>query len=333
MILLFGLPGDAPLAKVHAELIRQGEPAVLIDQRNVLETEVDVTFGSEIEGSLRLGQQVVDLSSVSAVYFRSYGLDQLPALKDADRSGPQWRHALNVTEIISVWTELSPALVVNRLSAMASNGSKPYQARLIQKHGFETPETLITTDPDAVRDFWLRHSTIIYKSISGVRSIISRLTAEHLDRLARIQWCPTQFQQYIPGNDYRVHVVGEETFAAEIVSQADDYRYASRKGLEVKLGTWEIPPELAERCVSLAKALGLHFAGIDLRYHPAGKWFCFEVNPSPAFSYYQDETGQPIDAAVVRLLISGKMQKADPPRQRNCEVDEASDAITCGVSS
>ena len=27
-------------------------------------------------------------------------------------------------------------------------------------------------------------------------------------------------------------------------------------------------------------------AGIDLRRTPAGEWFCFEVNPSPAFSWF-----------------------------------------------
>jgi hypothetical protein len=304
MILLFGVPGDAPLARVHAELKRQGQPVVFLDQRAVLQMEADVEFGAKVQGTIRCGQLTIDLSTVTAVYHRPYGLDQLPALQGLDRQGQEWRHANNFTEIISAWTELSPALVVNRFSAMSSNGSKPYQARLIQAHGFDIPDTLITTDPDAVREFWLQHGTVIYKSISGVRSIVTRLTADHVQRFSRLHWCPTQFQQYIPGNDYRVHVVGEETFAAEIVSQADDYRYAGSKGLEVKLQAWQPPEELAEQCCSLAQALRLHVAGIDLRYHPAGRWFCFEVNPSPAFSYYQDDTNQPIDAAIARLLCT-----------------------------
>jgi D-alanine-D-alanine ligase-like ATP-grasp enzyme len=55
--------------------------------------------------------------------------------------------------------------------------------------------------------------------------------------------------------------------------------------------------------------LELPVAGIDLRDHPAGKWFCFEVNPSPAFSYYEHETGQPIAAAVARFLAAGNHVK------------------------
>jgi hypothetical protein len=29
---------------------------------------------------------------------------------------------------------------------------------------------------------------------------------------------------------------------------------------------------------------------------------CFEVNPSPGFSYYEGHTGQPISAAIARYL-------------------------------
>jgi hypothetical protein len=304
MIVLLGLPADTPLAMVRAELERLGQAVVFVDQREVLETEIDVTFDRDVSGTLRIGGQVVDLGAVSAIYLRLYGMDQLPTLRELDRKSPQWLHAASVTDTISAWTELSPALVVNRLSAMTSNGSKPYQSRIIQAHGFAIPDTLLTTDPDAVREFWLRNGTVIYKSTSGVRSIVSRLTAENAERLSHLHWCPTQFQQYIPGHDYRVHVVGDETFASEIVSDADDYRYAGRKGLKVELRAWPIPPELAERCCSLARTLALPFAGIDLRYHPAGEWFCFEVNPSPAFSYYQEATGQPIAAALARLLVA-----------------------------
>jgi hypothetical protein len=46
-------------------------------------------------------------------------------------------------------------------------------------------------------------------------------------------------------------------------------------------------------------------AGIDLRWIPYGEWYCFEVNPSPAFNFYQYHTGQPIVTAVTRLFMAG----------------------------
>jgi glutathione synthase/RimK-type ligase-like ATP-grasp enzyme len=48
--------------------------------------------------------------------------------------------------------------------------------------------------------------------------------------------------------------------------------------------------------------LGLAFAGIDLKITPEKHVYCFEVNPSPAFSYYQSNTGQPIADAVAAYL-------------------------------
>lgn len=134
-----------------------------------------------------------------------------------------------------------PALVINRPAAMAPNGSKPYQLEQIRQLGFRIPDTLVTTDPNAVQAFWQQHGNIIYKSISGIRSKVSRLNPEHLERLANVSWCPTQFQQYIPGKDYRVHVVGTEVFASEVISSADDYRYVAQDEESTAIRACEIP--------------------------------------------------------------------------------------------
>ena len=305
MILLWGVPGDTPLAQVHAVLTRRRRPVALVDQLAILETDFEPTSDVGVEGNLRVGGQVIELDRVTAVYMRPYALEQLPALEHLPRHGAEWRQASALVETLHSWTEMTPALVVNRFSAGASNSSKPYQARLIEAHGFSVPETLITTDPEAVRAFWLRHGSIIYKSISGVRSIVTRLTNAHLDRLALLCWCPTQFQQHVPGTDYRAHVVGDEVFGCEIASGADDYRYAGRSGATVTFRASALGADVAERCRALAHGLGLAVAGVDLRCHPDGRWFCFEVNPSPAFSYYQAATGQPIDEAIAELLIRG----------------------------
>jgi glutathione synthase/RimK-type ligase-like ATP-grasp enzyme len=64
----------------------------------------------------------------------------------------------------------------------------------------------------------------------------------------------------------------------------------------------ELSDELAEMCVRLAEGLGLAFTGIDLKITPDNRVYCFEVNPSPAFSYYEANTGQPIARAVAEYL-------------------------------
>lgn len=303
MILLWGLLEDSPLALVQAALQRQGAPTFVADQSAVRETALDLTTGADVRARLRVGSRTCDLSQVTAAYIRPYESRRLLRGTDAQEGSAARRHAEALDEGLTLWSELTPALVVNRIEAMAGNSSKPYQALQIRSSGFEVPDTLITTDPAAAAEFWERHGTVVYKSVSGVRSIVSRLTTAHRDRLADIQWCPTQFQAYVPGTDVRVHVVGNDIFACEILSDADDYRYAAYQGSETKLRPYVLPDDCAGRCVKLAAHVGLLVAGIDLRRTPDDRWYCFEVNPSPGFTYYQEGTQQPIDQAIARLLI------------------------------
>ena len=66
-----------------------------------------------------------------------------------------------------------------------------------------------------------------------------------------------------------------------------------------------LPPTVAEACLRLARRLDLLLAGIDLKETPDGEYYCFEVNPSPGFLYYEQYTGQPISTALADLLQHG----------------------------
>lgn len=303
LILLWGLGTERPFEVVWEEVERQGLPFLLLDQRDVAETELDISFGAEVRGTIRTRTRTVDLRSITSAYVRPCDSRMLPAVARAGESSALWRHALSLAEALSAWVEVTPALAVNRFGSMASNGSKPFQLELIRRQSFSVPETLVTTDPDEALAFYERHGRVIYKSVSSVRSIVSRLEREQLGRLAEVVHCPTQFQRYIPGRDHRVHVVGREIFPCEIICDATDYRYPVEE--EVELRPCRLPTEVEERCFRLAASMNLPVAGIDLRRSPDGEWFCLEVNPSPAFSYYQAHAGLPISEAIARLLAAG----------------------------
>lgn len=297
LVLLWGLANEAPLASVRRELTFLGVPTFEVDQRDAHESGIELEVGGEIEGEIRVRQRRVDLSALTAVYLRPY--DLAPA-----REGEAARRRRVIFEQMLVsWTRFTPALVVNRPQAMAANDSKPSQMEEIRALGFRVPETLLTTDPEAARDFWERHGDVIYKSLSGTRSVVSRLRPEHAARLEDVAFCPTQFQEYVPGTDYRVHVAGDELFASEIRSGADDYRYPGRRRVEILASS--LPADVEARCKRLARAARLPVAGIDLRLTPDGEWYCFEVNPSPAFTFYEGRTGQRISRAVARFLAGG----------------------------
>ncbi len=302
MILLWGVIGDGPLAAVRQEIERQGWPLFFLDQQAVLETSTEMTVSDRVTGRLSLRSCEIGLDEITSVYLRPYDSRRMQAVRQAGQNSPAWCHALALEDALLRWSELTPALVINRPSAMASNNSKPYQVSLISSLGFSIPDTLVTTDVQVALDFWAEHSTVIYKSVSSVRSVVSRLSPKQHPFLEDITHCPTQFQEYIEGIDYRVHVVGEEIFATEICSTADDYRYAGKQGATITLRPYHLPDEIVDRCRTVTTALQLSVAGIDLRRTPADKWYCFEVNPSPGFTFYQEATGQRISEAIARLL-------------------------------
>lgn len=310
MILLWGLPGDDTLALVRDALIRRKAPLFFLDQRDALETTLELDVGDRITGQLRVGARTLDIPAVTAAYIRPHDSRKIPQVRRAGPGSDEYRHASELEDALLSWSDITPAFVLNRPAAMASNSSKPYQAMLIEAHGFKIPDTLITTVPEDVRAFRSLHGTIIYKSVSGVRSIVSRVGAEHEERLSDVQWCPTQFQERVPGDDYRVHVVGDQVFTSLIATNVDDYRYAKHLKGKTKLKAVEAPREIADRCKRMAHALRLPVAGIDLRKTPDGDWYCFEVNPSPAFSYYQYNCDYPIDEAVADLLVKGRSPTA-----------------------
>jgi glutathione synthase/RimK-type ligase-like ATP-grasp enzyme len=97
--------------------------------------------------------------------------------------------------------------------------------------------------------------------------------------------------------------VGEEVFAVEIESDRDDYRYAARDGGRIRMSDVVLEAGLVERLRKLARSMDLIVAGIDLRRTPTGEVYCLEVNPSPAFTFYEGTHGRLAErvASVLRF--------------------------------
>jgi glutathione synthase/RimK-type ligase-like ATP-grasp enzyme len=194
--------------------------------------------------------------------------------------------------------------VVNPPVSGWSNHAKPFQSTLIAAAGLTVPPTLVTTDPRAARCFLAAHDRVVYKSISGIRSIVATLDDARADRLDGVRTGPVQLQRWIDGLDVRVHVVGKRWFATAVEGEGDDYRYSSVPGEGPHMRPYALPDELGSRLVDLTASLGLLVSGVDLRRAPDGTWWCFEVNPSPGFTFYEERTGQPIAGAIADLLMA-----------------------------
>lgn len=320
-VLLWGVPTEPPVAMVARRLAALRADVLLVRPGGI-EQQADITIGGRgpgsdpaddlpvtLAGTIRTVGRPVELASITGAYLRPVEPELVPELTGRPEAAPELAHARRVQELLTGFTEAAPGIngcrVANRLSAMASNGSKPYQAQVIVRHGFSTPDTLISTDPQEVLDFAAGYKQVVYKSCSGVRSIVTAFDpVADRERLHRLRWCPVQFQERVVGPDVRVHVVGGETFAAIVDSAAVDYRYArTQVGEDARLRAYQLDDDLAARCVALAAALDLPFAGIDLKLAADQRVICFEVNPSPGFSWYESAAGLPISQAVACWLL------------------------------
>jgi glutathione synthase/RimK-type ligase-like ATP-grasp enzyme len=320
MIVVCGIRADAMIELMCARLEDLGYEYVFFDQAQVPDRYgVSWSLGPDgVEGRFMTPGRIVDLQDLTGVYIRNAGYrGQVgePVRDDPAKSGKALFEAA-YQQAVGQLVDLLPCTVVNRALASASSDSKVYQASVAAAFGFGTPRTLVSTEPDAVREFYAACSgRVIYKSLSSVRSIVHRLEPRDLGEwLERVRNCPAQFQEQITGVDVRVHTVGGEVFAIEALSDADDYRYARREGSLVRMREAAVPREIGDACVAMSRHLGLEVAGIDLRRTDDGYCF-FEVNPSPGFLFYERATGQPISKAVADLLRAPMYAGPPAPRE------------------
>jgi glutathione synthase/RimK-type ligase-like ATP-grasp enzyme len=279
-IVLWGVQDDPPISEVYRALIRLGAAPRLIGPADLVGARIEETASGRVLA--RSDGLQLPLADIRAIYTRPERLDS------------------QVEIDLMAWTEEANVTVINRPSASIGNASKASQIRAIERAGLRVPATLVTTEPESVRAFQASHGRVVFKSISGVRSIVTELTSESELRLDRVTHCPTMFQEYVQGVDVRVHVVGDVLFAAEVSSEAIDYRYGD---VPPRVQKTQLPEELATAVRAMVAGMGLLLAGVDLRRTPEGEWVCFEVNPSPAFTYYCQWTNDPVADGIGRLLM------------------------------
>ena len=298
MILIAGIPEEPPVARALEAAEDAGTGYYLFDQRDHLTSNIHLSLepGAGWCATLQTPTEEIDLTKLTGVYVRLMDERFLPDVVLLPRDAPEHSRSARFHSLLHDWLNIVPIRIANRP-----------QANLIRRCGFSVPETLVTNDPKEAMAFVAecerQGDKVVYKSVSGTRSIVQTFTREDRDRIHRIRWCPTQFQRKVRGTDVRVHVVGRKAFAARIESEASDYRYAQRQtGSEASVTEADISPEVATACIGLSAALELPFTGIDLKLTPDGSVVCFEANPCPAYSYYETRTGAPISATLTRWL-------------------------------
>ncbi len=310
MILICGIPSEPPIELIIDELDITRANYLMWDQRKFNDTNISffLTGAGCISGTLQYCGKEYNLDHITAVYCRLTDWATLPEIeKDADNIKLREK-CEQVHVLMQLFIDNCHGKVINRSEDMMSNNSKPYQMFLAKEAGINIPDTCITTSEEIALDFYAeKQKKIIYKSISGTRSIVQKLKETDMPKLGKLFFCPTQFQEFIEGQNLRVHVINETTISTAIRSEATDYRYAAKEGGEAaELSHIELQADKKLQCIRFSKKLGLFFSGLDFKQNEPGDIICFEANPMPGYSYYEESASQPI-----AYTLACELQKID----------------------
>ena len=299
-ICLMGIAEDPVLLAVARQLERRGENFFIFDQnRYPGDCHVNYSMSSMgLSGYLSIDGMRHEIQNIKSAYMRFLGAP--PALAgNEEQERQEGERFLALDHLTRVWD----APTIGMLKPCATNFSKPLQISLFGSAQIRVPETLLTSNPQAALKFANRANPVSFKSTSSERSICMKLEGRWLRRLPKIKNLPVQFQKYIEGLDIRVHVAGNFIHALAIETGASDYRYSERYfGIEARTWQYELPEPIKKELVRITQSLGLVVSGIDLRKTADGRFFCFEVNPTPGFSYFDPEPAFPIANAICDLL-------------------------------
>jgi glutathione synthase/RimK-type ligase-like ATP-grasp enzyme len=303
-IVLAGAAVDEHVAGLADAVRLRGEEPIVLDSLTFPAAPC-IALGETLD-DIRLDD--APLARPGAVYLRGLYLSPLSYLVDAERDmADSWRTTLIVFKekaefllsLIRRWEDLGVP-VYNPLTASELT-RKPHQLARLAAAGVPLPATLWTNDPRAAARF-ARGRRVAYKPVSG-GAATRELRPQDLvpERLARLAHAPVTFQELLPGKDLRVFVLDGRVVAAlriEIEGDALDYRQNER-AIE------SFRPDAALETIALdaTRALGLRFAGIDLKGAADGSWRVLEVNASPMFIGFDQRAGTDVRGALAEALI------------------------------
>jgi ATP-grasp ribosomal peptide maturase len=223
-----------------------------------------------------------------------------------------------------------PARWMNHPDAARRARHKPWQLRLAQRSGLPVPATLITTFPQAAREFAARYPDLVVKPVSGAhpqdppRAVPTSRIDPDTDFTA-VAYGPTLLQRRVAKRaDIRLTAVGESLLAARKPAGPDagpdhvDVRFAP------STEPWqpaEVPPRIADAVRVYLREAELAYGAFDFAEDADGTWWFLECNQSGQFGFVEVDTGQPIARAIAEWL------SRTPPAERQRPVNRTDSVL------
>jgi glutathione synthase/RimK-type ligase-like ATP-grasp enzyme len=212
---------------------------------------------------------------------------------------------------------------VNPFERENTSQLKIYQLRHAVQAGLAIPETLVSNDPDEIRDFITHCGGIAihkllqnaaWKSQEGERIFAcctTPVTCNDLPKDAILRLSPGIFQPLLDKQfEVRVACFGDHLMALQIDSQSDD-----RARIDWRVGQWfvdmkpyDLPEDVAHNIRRFLHATGLAYAALDFIVTQSGEHIFLEANPQGQFLWMEDRAGMPVLDVFSQYLIAGEKE-------------------------
>lgn len=308
---------------VMKEIEARGERAFRFDtDRYPTEIKLDIDYGDTEKIIITDGENKLNLSEVSSVWYRRmrYGA-KIPQTMDKqfrDASVEECRRTIRGM-IASL-----QAFHFDKMSNVDITNHKQLQLQVANKLGLETPRTLTSNHPEAVRKFAAEfpENGIVTKMLSSFAIysdkkeemvvFTSPVTEDDLNNMEGLCYCPMTFQENIPkALELRTTIVGHHVFTAAVDSQSlvgstYDWRKEGRS-LSKNWQAYKLPEDIEKKLLQLMAHFGLNYGAIDIIVTPDGRYVFLEINPVGEFFWMEVYPPNfPISKAIAEILLTGK---------------------------
>ncbi|MEV8554098.1 ATP-grasp ribosomal peptide maturase [Streptomyces glaucescens] len=306
-VLILTSDQDVTADMVVVHLNASGVPVVRLDP-------ADLTGGVSLSGEyvhgafrghLRAAGRLVGMDGLRSVWVRR------PGAAAAHAAAPSPWLTEESSQALYGMLRGTGARWMNHPDAARRARHKPWQLRLAQRSGLPVPATLITTLPQAARDFAERFPDLVVKPVSGAhpqeppRAVPTSRVAPGTD-FAAVAFGPTLLQRRIAKRaDIRLTAVGERLLAARKETSPDadpdevDVRFAASATPWTAAG---VPQRIADGVRAYLSEAELAYGAFDFAEDADGTWWFLECNQSGQFGFVEVDTGQPIARAIAGWL-------------------------------
>lgn len=298
----------------------QGGKAFRFDtDRFPTEIQLDICYDSGCEQViLTSDNEKLNFNEVSAVWYRRIAIGgRIPTTMDKQ---------LRQASIGECRATIQGAIAsirgfhLDKVANIRLAENKQLQLQVAREVGLDTPRTLITNNPQAVKKFArdceqdliakMLSSFAIYDNFGEENVVFTNpVSSEDLDNLDGLHLCPMTFQEKVPKElELRTTIVGKQVFTAAVDSQAlQKARYDWRREGIALVNAWQpynLPQDIEKKLLALMAYFHLNYGAIDIILTPDNRHVFLEINPVGEFFWLEKTHDLAISSAIAQTLLT-----------------------------